>query len=166
MLQDTAVGSPSGVLYKEAQPAAASAALKPEPATDTSVNDSPLDGVSVIVGVTAKFPVPTFPWAVTTVTVQVPPFAFALTVKEAVRAPDELTVHVGVGTPAKRLGSFAVMLLHTPTSAEVKVPVTLTAPTVVEPVYGVSVSVTGLPLMNVAVAVSVRPPATPVTVTV
>lgn len=45
-----------------------------------------------------------------------------------------------------------------------KVPVTLTAPTVVEPVYGVSVSVTGTPLMNVVVAVSKGgPPPTPVT---
>jgi hypothetical protein len=114
MLQDTAVGSPSGVLYKEAQPATASAALKPEPATDTNVKDSPLVGFSVIVGVTAKLPFPTFPAAVTTVTVQVPPCAFALTVKDAVRAPEELTVHVGEGTPAKRLGSFAVMLLHAP----------------------------------------------------
>lgn len=115
MLQDTAVGSPSGELYKEAQPAAASAALKPEPATDTSVKDSPLVGFSVIVGVTAKLPVPTFPAAVTTVTVQVPPCALALTVKEAVRAPEELTVQVGVGTPAKRFDpAGAVMLLHAP----------------------------------------------------
>jgi hypothetical protein len=73
MLQDMAVGSPSGELYNEAQPAAASAAVKPEPATDTSVKDSPLVGTSVIAGVTAKLPVPTFPAAVTTVTVQVPP---------------------------------------------------------------------------------------------
>ena len=158
MLQDTAVGSPTGVLYKEAQPAAASAALKPEPARDTTVKDSPLAGVRVIVGVTAKLPVPTFPAAVTTVIVQVPPCAVALTVKEAVRAPEELTVQVGVGTPAKRLGSFAVMLLHAPASVAVKVPVTCTAPTVVGPVYGLSVSVTGVPLMKVAVAVSGRTP--------
>jgi hypothetical protein len=31
MLQDMAVGSPSGELYNEAQPTAASAAVKPEP---------------------------------------------------------------------------------------------------------------------------------------
>ena len=165
ILQDTAVGSPSGVLYiVEAQPAPASAALKPEPAIETNVKDSPLPGVSVIVGVTAKLPVPTFPAADTTVTVQVPPCAFAFTVKDAVRAPEELTVQVGVGTPAKRFDpAGAVMLLHAPASAAVKVPVTLTAPTVVEPEYGEIVSVTGVPLMNVAVAVSGKPPALPVT---
>jgi hypothetical protein len=168
MLQDTAVGSPSGVLYKEAQPAAASAALKPEPATDTSVKDSPLVGFIVIAGVTAKLPVPTFPAAVITVTVQVPPCAFAFTVKDAVRAPEELTVQVGVGTPAKRFDpAGAVMLLHAPASAAVKVPVTLTAPIVVGPENGVIVSVTGAPLMNVAVAVSKGGPTpTPVTETV
>jgi hypothetical protein len=58
ILQDAAVSSPSGVLYNEAQPAAASAALKPEPAMETNVKDSPLVGVSVITGVTAKLPVP------------------------------------------------------------------------------------------------------------
>lgn len=101
----------------------------------------------------------------TTVTVQVPPCAFAFTVKWAVRAPP-LTVQVGVGTPAKRLGSFAVMLMHAPLSAEVKVPVTVTAPTVVGPVYGLSVSVTGDPLMNCAVAMSGGRPALPSTETV
>jgi hypothetical protein len=59
MLQDTADGSPSGVLNSvEAQPAPASAVLKPEPAIETNVKDSPLVGVSVIFGVTAKLPVP------------------------------------------------------------------------------------------------------------
>jgi hypothetical protein len=115
MLQDTPDGSPSGVLYKEAQPAAASAALKPEPETDTSVKDSPLTGVSVIVGLTSKLPAPTFPAAVTTVTAQVPPCAFTFTEKDAVRAPEELTVQVGDGTPAKRFDpADAVMLLQTP----------------------------------------------------
>jgi hypothetical protein len=163
MLQDTAFGSPSGELYNEAQPAAASVAVKPEPATDTSVKDSPLVGFSVIVGVTAKFPVPTFPAAVITVMVQVPPCAFAFTVKDAVRAPEELTVQVGVGTPAKRFDpADAVMLLHSPASPEVKVAVTLTAPTVVGPVYGVIVSTAGVPLMKVVVATS-TPSVTPVT---
>jgi hypothetical protein len=84
------------------------------------------------------------------------------TVKWAVRAPP-LTAQVGVGTPAKRFDTaVAVMLLHAPLSAEVKVPVTVTAPTAVVPVYGVSVSVTGTPLMNVVVATS-TPAVTPVT---
>ena len=79
MLQDTAVVSPSGVLYSEAQPATASAALKPEPATVTNVNDSPLAGVSVIFGVTAKFPVPKPPPAPMTCRAHVPPWAVVLT---------------------------------------------------------------------------------------
>ena len=88
-----------------------------------------------------------------------PPCAFAFTVKDAVRAPEELTVQVGDGTPAKRFDpAGAVMLLHAPTSAAVKVPVTLTAPTVVGPENGVSVSVTATPLVYFVVAVSPRAP--------
>jgi len=113
-LQDTAVGSPSGVLYKEAQPAAASAALKPEPATEINVKDSPLVGTSVIFGVTAKLPVPKPPPAPLTCTVQVPPCAVALTVKEAVRAPEELIVQVGVGTPAKRFDPAGALIVQVP----------------------------------------------------
>ena len=75
--------------------------------------------------------------------------------KDAVRAPEELTVQVGDGTPAKRFDpAGAVMLLQAPASAAVKVPVTLTAPTVVGPENGVIVSVTGTPFVNVAVALS------------
>jgi len=160
MLQDTPDSSPGGVLNNVVvQPAPASAALKPEPVIVIAAKDSLLVGVSVIFGVTAKLPVPTFPAPVTTVTVQVPPCAFAFTVKDAVRAPEELTVQVGVGTPAKRFPPDAVMLLHAPASAAVKVPVTLTAPTVVVPENGVIVSVTGAPLMNVVVAVSPPTPA-------
>jgi hypothetical protein len=150
MLQDTAVGSPSGVLYKEAQPAAASAALKPEPETDTSVNDSPLAGTSVIFGVTAKLPDPKPPPAPVTVTAQVPPCAVALTVKEAVRAPEELIVQVGEGTPEKRLDPAGAAIVHAPASAEVKVPVTLTGPAPVIPEEGEIVSVTGTPFVKVA----------------
>ena len=63
MLQETpGPSSPGGVLNNVvAQPAPASAALKPEPAIEINVKDSPLAGVSVIVGVTAKLPVPIFP---------------------------------------------------------------------------------------------------------
>ena len=89
-----------------------------------------------------------------------PPCAFAPTVKDAVRAPEELTVQVGDGTPAKRFDpADAVMLLHVPASAAAKVPVTLTAPTVVGPENGVSVSVTATPLVYFVVAVSPLGPA-------
>jgi hypothetical protein len=161
ILQDTEVGSPSGVLYiVEAQPAPASAALKPEPAMETNVKDSPLVGVSVIVGVTAKLPVPKPPPAPFTVTAQVPPCAFALTVKEAVRAP-AVIVQVGEGTPEKRFDPAGARIVHAPLSAEVKVPVTLTAPIVVGPEDGEIVSATGTPFVKVAVAVSLPTPAGP-----
>jgi len=156
MLQDTAVGSPSGVLYiVEAQPTPASAALKPEPAMETNVKDSPLVGFSVIFGVTAKLPVPKPPPAPVTVTAQVPPCAVALTVKEAVRAPAEFIVQVGVGTPAKRLDPTGAAIVHAPASAEVKVPVTLTGPVPVGPEYGEIVSATGTPFEKGAVALSI-----------
>jgi hypothetical protein len=62
ILHDRADKSPGGVLNNvEAQPAAASAAVKPEPAIEIGANDSPLVGVSVILGVTAKLPVPKAP---------------------------------------------------------------------------------------------------------
>ena len=62
MLQDTPDSSPGGVLNNVvAQPAPASAALKPEPVIVIAAKDSPLAGVRVNVGVTAKLPVPIFP---------------------------------------------------------------------------------------------------------
>jgi hypothetical protein len=58
MLQDTPDSSPGGVLNNVvAQPAPASAALKPEPVIVIAAKDSPLAGVSVIFGVTPKLPV-------------------------------------------------------------------------------------------------------------
>jgi hypothetical protein len=60
MLQETPGPSrPGGVLYSApAQPTPTSAALKPEPVIETDAKDSPLVGVSVIFGVTAKLPDP------------------------------------------------------------------------------------------------------------
>jgi hypothetical protein len=60
MLQETpGPSSPVGVLNNvPAQSAPASAALKPEPVIETDAKDSPLAGVSVICGVTAKLPDP------------------------------------------------------------------------------------------------------------
>ena len=60
MLQETpGPSSPVGVLNNTAaQSAPASAALKPEPVMETDAKDSPLAGVSVIFGVTAKLPDP------------------------------------------------------------------------------------------------------------
>jgi hypothetical protein len=59
MLQDRPDSSPVGVLNNTAaQSANASAALKPEPMMETDAKDSPLAGVSVIFGVTAKLPDP------------------------------------------------------------------------------------------------------------
>jgi len=77
-------------------------------------------------------------------------------VKEAVRAPAELIVQVGEGTPEKRLDPAGAAIVHAPASAAVKVPVTLTAPIVVGPEEGVIVSVTGTPFVKVAVALSVN----------
>ena len=155
MLQDTAVGSPSGVLYKvAAHPAPASAALKPEPVIEINVKDSPLGGTRVIVGVTANVPDPKPPPAPSTCTVQVPPCAVALTVKEAERAPVELIAHVGIGAPAKRFDPDGAVIEHgNPRSAVPKEPaaaVTVTTPTVVGPENGVTVSVTGTPFVKVA----------------
>jgi hypothetical protein len=159
ILQDTEVGSPSGVLYiVKAQPTPVSAALKPEPAIETNVKDSPLAGVSVIVGVTANVPVPKPPPPPRTCTVQVPPCAVALTVKEADRAPVELIAHRGNGTPAKRFDPGAVIEHGNPRSAVPKEPagaVTVTAPIVVGPVNGETVNVTGGPFAKPVEAVSV-----------
>jgi hypothetical protein len=58
MLQDTPDRRPNGELDRAAPQSPASAALKPEPAIETDAKDSPLVGVSVIFGVTAKLPVP------------------------------------------------------------------------------------------------------------
>jgi hypothetical protein len=62
MLQDKLDNSPVGELDSEAQPAAASAALNPEPVMETDVEDGPVDGVSVILGVTVNAPVPKRRW--------------------------------------------------------------------------------------------------------
>jgi hypothetical protein len=75
-------------------------------------------------------------------------------VKEAVRAPAELIVHVGEGTPEKRFDSAGATIVHAPASAEGKVPVTLTGPAPVKPEEGEIVSVTGTPFVNLAVALS------------
>jgi hypothetical protein len=122
---------------------------------ETDAKDSPLVGVSVIFGVSAKLPDPKPPPAPMTCTVQVPPCAVALTVKEAVRAPNELIVHVGDGAPAKRFDPAGAVIEHVPASAEVKVPVTLTGPVPVGPEYGEIASVTGTPFVKVAVALSI-----------
>lgn len=62
ILQDTPDSNPGGVLNNvAAHPTPTSAALKPDPVMETDEKDSPLAGVSFIVGVTAKLPVPTFP---------------------------------------------------------------------------------------------------------
>jgi len=158
MLQETPGPSrPGGVLYSvPAQPTPASAALKPEPVMETDVKDSPLVGVSVIFGTTAKLPVPKPPPAPKTCTAQVPPCAVVLTVKEAVRAP-AVIVHVGEGTPEKRFDPAGATIVHAPLSAEVKVPVTLTGPVPVKPEEGEIVSVTGTPFVKVAVALSTCP---------
>jgi hypothetical protein len=166
MLQDTADNSPGGVLYNvEAQPAAASAALKPEPVMETGVEDGPITGVSIIFGVTANVLVPTPPTRLVTCTVQLLPCAVAPTVKEADRVPDALIVHVGEGAPAKRFDPAGAVIVHGPASAEVKVPVTLTGPVPVGPDDGEIVSATGTPFVKVAVATS-TPAVLPVTETV
>ena len=97
-----------------AQTTPASAALKPEPVTETDAKDSPLVGVSVITGVTPNVALPKPPPAPDTSTTQLPPCAVALTVKEAVRAPAELIVHVGVGTPEKRFDPAGATIVHAP----------------------------------------------------
>jgi len=84
----------------------------------------------------------------------VPPCAVALTVKEAVRAPAELIVQVGEGTPEKRFDPAGSTIVHAPAFPEGKVPVTLTGPVPVEPENGEIVSVTGTPFVKVAVALS------------
>jgi hypothetical protein len=168
MLQDTPDSSPGGVLNNTAaQTTPASAALKPEPVTETDAKDSPLVGVSVITGVTANVALPKPPPTPDTSTAQVPPCAVALTVKEAERAPVGLIVHVGAGTPAKRFDpAGAVKLLQGPASAAVKAPVTLTGPVPVRPEYGKIVKVTGTPFTNEAEAMSMAGPMWPWTVTV
>jgi hypothetical protein len=167
MLQDTPDSNPAGVLNNVvAQPAPASAALKPEPVIETDAKDSPLAGVSVIFGVTAKLPVAKPPPAPFTWTVQVPPCAVALTVKEAVRAPVELIAHVGVGTPAKRFDPGAVIEHGNPRSGARKEPagaVTATAPIVVGPENGETVNANGRPFVIRVEAVS-APKVTPWTV--
>jgi hypothetical protein len=155
ILQDTADNSPGGELNSvAAQPAPASAAPNPEPVMETGVEDGPLEGVSVILGVTANVPVPMPPTPLVTRTVQVPPWAVALTMKEAVRAPAALIVHVGEGAPAKRFDPGGAVIAHGPASAEVKVPVTLTGPAPVLPEDGEIVSVTGTPFVKLVEAVS------------
>jgi hypothetical protein len=87
-------------------------------------------------------------------------------VKEAVRAPEELIVHVGDGTPEKRCDPAGSTIVHAPASADVKVPVTLTGPVPVKPEEGEIVSVVGRPFVKVAVALSIIPPPTPATLIV
>jgi hypothetical protein len=144
-----------------AQPAAASAALKPEPVMETGVEDGPLNGASVILGVTAKFPVPKPPPAPVTWTAQVPPCAVVLTVKEAVSAPEESIAHVGEGAPEKRFDPAGALIEHgNPRSAVPKEPagaVTVTAPVVVGPEGGEIVSVTGTPFVKPIEAISLVP---------
>jgi len=172
ILQDTPDSSPGGVLNSvAAQTAPASAALKPEPVIEIDVKDSPLPGVSVIFGVTANVPDPKPPPPPLTSTVQVPPCAFVLTVKEAVRAPAELIVQVGEGTPAKRLDPLGVTVIerHDPASAARKDPATAetaTGPAPVRPENGEIVKVTGVPFKKPAVAVSKFGPNNPRPVTV
>jgi len=126
MLQDTAESSPSGALVRvPAQAAPASAALKPEPAIEINAKDSPLEGVSVILGVTANVPVPKPPPTPVTCTVHAPPCALGPTVKVAERDP-ELMVHVGEGVAEKRLDPAGAVIVHGPLSAEVKAPETVT----------------------------------------
>ena len=83
-----------------------------------------------------------------------PPCAVVLTVKEAVRAPEELIVHVGDGTPEKRFDPDGATIVHAPASADVKVPVTLTGPVPGGPEYGEIARATGTPFVKVAVALS------------
>jgi hypothetical protein len=79
-------------------------------------------------------------------------------VKEAVRAPVELIVHVGEGTPEKRFDPAGAVIEHgNPRSAVPKEPagaVTATAPTVVGPENGEIARATGTPFMKMAVALS------------
>jgi hypothetical protein len=172
ILQDTPDSSPGGVLNSvAAQTAPASAALKPEPVIEIDVKDSPLGGVRVIFGVTANAPLPNPPPPPLTSTVQVPPCAVVLTVKEAVRAPAELIVQEGAGTPAKRLDPLGVTVIerHDPASAARKDPeaaVTATGPAPVRPENGEIVKVTGVPFKKPAVAVSKFGPNNPRPVTV
>jgi len=77
-------------------------------------------------------------------------------VKEAVRAPAELIVHVGEGTPEKRCAPAGSSIVHAPASAIAKVPVTLTGPVPVKPEEGEIVSVIGTPFVKVAVALSMN----------
>jgi hypothetical protein len=125
-----------------------------------AAKDSPLAGVSVITGVTANVPIPKPPPPPRTCTVQVPPCAVVLTVKEAVRAPEESIAHVGNGAPAKRFDPDGAVIEHdNPRSAVPKEPagaVTVTAPIVVGPENGETVSVTGMPFVKGAVALSVN----------
>jgi len=164
ILHDTADRSPGGVLNNvEAQPPPASAAVKPEPAIEISVNDSPLVGVSVIFGMTANVPVPTPPPAPSTCMVQVPPCAVVLTMKEAESAP-AVILQVGEGAPAKRFDPACAVIEHGPLSAVGKVPMTLTGPVPVGPENGETVNVTGMPFVKVAKASSsIGPPPFPVT---
>ena len=64
-------------------------------------------------------------------------------------------MQVGEGAPAKRLDPAGAVIVHGPASAAVKVPVTLTAPTVVVPENGESVNATGTPFVKLIEAVSV-----------
>jgi hypothetical protein len=164
MLQDTPDSSPGGVLNNVvAQPAPASAALKPEPVIVIAAKDSPLAGARVNVGVTANVPDPKPPPPPRTCTVQVPPCAVALTVNLAESAPEESIAHVGDGAPAKRFDPDGAVIEHgNPRSAVPKEPagaVTVTAPIVVGPENGETVSVTGTPFVKVAVALSFLLPA-------
>ena len=88
--------------------------------------------------------------------VQVPPCAVVLTMKEAERLPQSLSVQVGEGAPAKRFDPAGAVIVHGPASAAVKVPVTLTGPVPVGPENGETVSVTGIPFVKVAVASSAQ----------
>jgi hypothetical protein len=74
--------------------------------------------------------------------------------KEAVRDPEALIVHVGEGAPAKRFDPGGAVIAHGPASAEVKVPVTLTGPVPVLPEDGEIVRVTGTPFVKLVKAVS------------
>ena len=157
MLQDRPDSSPVGVLNNvPAQSATASAALKPEPVILIAAKDSPLAGVSVIFGVTAKLPDPKPPPPPRTCTVQVPPCAVALTVNCAESFPVPSIAHVGDGAPAKRFDPGAVIPHGNPRSAVPKelAAVTVTSPVVVGPEGGLNISVTGTPFVKGAVALS------------
>jgi hypothetical protein len=74
-------------------------------------------------------------------------------VKEAVRAPVELIVHVGEGDPEKRFDPAGAVIVHGPALAAVNVPDTLAA-VPVGPEGGEIVSVTATPFVKVAVPLS------------